>query len=143
MIFSLCRSRYGDQVRDARHRAVVLHDLADDAGGVQAGQPREVDSRLGLARPLQHAAAAGSQREDVSRLDEVGAPRRRVDRDLDRVRAVVRRDARRHALARLDGDGEGGAEGRLVLLGHLAQAELVAALLRQAEADEAAARAWP
>ena len=61
-----------------------------------------------------------------------------VDGDLDRVRAVVRRDAGRDALARLDRDGERGAERRLVLVGHLAQPELVAALLGQAEADEPA-----
>ena len=54
------------------------------------------------------------------------------------VGAVVRRDAGRDALARLDRDGEGGAERRLVLVGHLAQPELVAALLRQAQADEPA-----
>ena len=64
--------------------------------------------------------------------------RARVDRDLDRARAVVRGDPGRDALARLDRDGEGGPERRLVLVGHLAQAELVAALLGQAEADEAA-----
>ncbi len=65
-------------------------------------------------------------------------PRRRVDRDLDRVRAVVRRDAGRDALPGLDGHRERGAERRLVPVGHLAQPELVAALLGEAEADEAA-----
>ena len=42
------------------------------------------------------------------------------------------------ALARLDRRREGGAERRLVVLGHRAQPELVAALLGQAEADQAA-----
>ena len=74
----------------------------------------------------------------MTRLDEVARAGRRVDRDLDRLRAVLRGDAGRDALARLDGDGERGAERRLVLIGHLAQPELVAALLGQAEADEAA-----
>ena len=86
---------------------------------------------------LEHAAAPGAQREDVARLDEVARPRRRVDGDLDRVCAVVRGNAGGDALARLDRDGEGGAERRLVLVGHLPQPELVAALLGQAEADEA------
>ena len=63
---------------------------------------------------------------------------RRVDRDLDRARAVVRRDAGRDAVARLDRDGERGAERRLVVVGHLAQPELVAALAGQAEADQPA-----
>ena len=63
------------EVGDARHRAVVVHDLADHAGGVQARQPREVDGRLGLPRALQHAAGLGLQREDVAGLDEVARRR--------------------------------------------------------------------
>src|SRR5213592_3269107 len=50
----------------------------------------------------------------------------------------MRRDARRDTLARFDRDGEGGAERRLVALSHRMQAELVAALAREAEADQPA-----
>ena len=75
-IFSPWRSQYADEVGDAGHRPVVVHDLADDAGGMQPGEPREVDRRLGLARALEHAAAAGAEREDVARLDEVVRRRR-------------------------------------------------------------------
>ena len=126
------------EVRDAGHRAVVLHDLADDARGIQAGEPRQVDGSLGLAGALEHAAAAGAQREDVARLHEVRGLRGRVDRNLDRPGAVLCGDPGGDALARLDRDGEGGPERRLVLVGHLAQAELVATLLGQAQTDEAA-----
>ena len=63
----------------------------------------------------------------------------RVDRDLDRVRAVVGGDAGRDALAGLDRDGEGGSVRRLVALGHHPQPELVAALAGEAEADQPAA----
>ena len=80
-----------DQVGHAGHRPVVLHDLADDARRDHAGQPGQVDRGLGLAGALEHAAAARAKREDVARLDEVSALRGRVDGDLDRVRAVVRR----------------------------------------------------
>ena len=107
-------------------------------GRVQAGEPREVDRRLGLADPLEHAARLRAQREDVAGLDEVARLRVRRDRDLDRVAAIGGRDAGRDALARLDRDGEGRAERRLVALGHRAQAELVGALLGEAEADQAA-----
>src|SRR3712207_7312825 len=51
----------------------------------------------------------------VPGLDEVLGPRRRVDRDLDRVRAVVGGDPGADALPRLDRDRERGLEGRLVL----------------------------
>ena len=70
--------------------------------------------------------------------DEVVRALRRVDRDLDRVRAIRRGDAGGDALARLDRNREGGAERRLVLARHLLEAELVAALLGQAEADQPA-----
>ena len=62
----------------------------------------------------------------------------RVDRDLDRARAVVRGDAGRDALARLDRDREGGLERRLVLRRHQVEAELVAAVRREREADQPA-----
>ena len=62
----------------------------------------------------------------------------RVDGDLDRVRAVVRRDAGRDALAGLDRDRERRLQRRLVLGRHQLEAELVAALGRQREADPAA-----
>ena len=126
------------EVGHAGHRPVVLHDLADDAGRGEAREPREVDGGLRLPRALEHAAGAGAEREDVTGMDEVVRRRGRVDGDLDRPRAVSGRDARRDAVAGLDRDRERGAELRLVLVGHLAQPELVAALGGQAEADEPA-----
>ena len=63
----------------------------------------------------------------------------RIDRHLDRPGAVGGRDAGGDALASLDRDGEGGLEGRLVLGRHQVEAELLAALVGQREADQAAA----
>ncbi|MCY1240970.1 hypothetical protein D9M69_396780 [compost metagenome] len=63
-----------DQVGQARHGAVVLHDLADHGGGRQAGQGAEVATGLGMAGADQHAAGLGRQREDVAGLDQVGRP---------------------------------------------------------------------
>ena len=60
--FSANTSRSGTP----RHLAVVAHDLADDAGGAQAGQPAQVHDALGLAGAHQHAAVAGAQRRDVA-----------------------------------------------------------------------------
>jgi hypothetical protein len=126
------------EVRNARHRAVVVHHLADDAARVEPGEPREVDGRLGLPGALQHAAGLGLEREDVAGLHEVLRPGRRVDRHLDGAGAVVRGDAGADPLACLDGDGERGLEGRLVLGRHQVEAELVAAVGRQGEADQPA-----
>ena len=50
------------ELRHARHRPVLVHHLADDAGRVEARQPREVHRGLGLAgalrarRPARRAA---------------------------------------------------------------------------------------
>src|SRR5439155_6716725 len=124
--------------RDAGHRPVVVHDLADDACGVEPREPGEVDRGLGLARPLESSALARSQREDVSGLNQILRPLARVDRHLDRAGAVVRRDPRRDSLARLVRNREGRTELRLVSRGHRPELELGAALLGEAEADQAA-----
>ena len=47
------------QFGHARHLAVALHDLADDGCRLHAGQPAEVDARLRLAGPHEHAPLAG------------------------------------------------------------------------------------
>jgi hypothetical protein len=88
--------------RDARHAAVAAHDLADDAGRVQAGDARQVHGRLGLAGAHQHAAVTRAQREDVARA----APGRRarvfgIDGPAT-VRAIGGRDAGGRALLGLD-----------------------------------------
>ena len=127
------------EIGDACHRPVVVHDLADDACRDHAREPGEVDRRLGLARAPEDAASLRAQRKDVARLHEVVGHRAGVDRDLDRACPVVSRDPGRNAFARLDRDREGGAERRLVVVGHGPQVELVAALGSEAEADEAAA----
>ena len=126
------------QFGDSRHRAVVVHHLADHARGVQPGEAREVDRRLGLPGALEHAAGAALEREHVSGLHEVRGPALGVDRDLDGVRAVVRGDAGGDAFARLDRDGERGFERRLVLGRHQVEPELVAAFGGQRQADQPA-----
>ena len=136
--FRPCRSQYG--IRSGT-RAIVpssfMISQTTPAGFRPARRARSTAASVWPAR-CEHAAVPRAQREDVAGLDEVVRRSTRVDRDLDRVRAVGGGDAGRDALARLDRDGEGGAERRLVALGHRRQAELVAALLGQAEADQPA-----
>jgi hypothetical protein len=126
------------EVGDARHLAVVAHHLADHARGIQAREPGEVDRRLGLARALQHAAGLGLQGEHVAGLDQIARGAVRIDRDLDRARAVGGADPGGDPFAGLDRDRERGLERRLVLGRHQLQAEFVAALRRQSEADQPA-----
>src|SRR5437588_11445461 len=66
----------------------------------------------------------------MPRLAEVARAGGWIERHLDRVREV--------AAGSLDRDVEGALEGRLVLRGHQVQAELIAALRRERQADEPA-----
>ncbi len=129
------------EVGHPRHRAVVVHDLADDAGRVHARQAREVDGALGLAGAHEHAAAARPEGEDVARRHEVRGARVGADGDLDGLGAIGGADARGHAVPRLDADGEGGAEGRPAPARgrHHRQLQAGHLLLLEREADEAAA----
>src|ERR1039458_2676730 len=119
--------------------AVVARDLADDAGGSEAGETGEIDRGFGLAGADEDSAAAGAEREDVAGPDEVGGGGAGIDRDADGAGAVGGGDAGGDALASLDGFSEGGAEAGGVLLRHGWQAQVVGALLCEGEADEAAA----
>src|ERR1043166_8826310 len=71
------------QLRHSRHRAIVVHDFADYAGGDQASQARQIDGSFRLPRPHQHAAFSGAQRGNVAWTGEVGSRRARVYRNLD------------------------------------------------------------
>jgi len=128
-----------DEVGDAGHGAVVVHDLADHPGRLQPGEGGEVDGRLGLSGALEHAPLAGAQREDVPRAEQVLRPGRRIDRGEDGGGAVGGGDAGRHLAAGLDRDREGGAEGGGVVLHHQRQVEVAAALLAERQADQPAA----
>jgi len=54
------------QLGQTRHRAVFVHDLANDAGGIHAGDARDVHGRFSLPRTNQHAALLRAQRKDVA-----------------------------------------------------------------------------
>jgi hypothetical protein len=151
-----CRRRVSDQVGDRadlelvlrcerlevgapRHRAVVVHDLDDDGGRVEAREPREVTAGLGVSGPGQHATGLRHHRKYVPGLAQVLGTRIGLHRRDHRVRAVVRRDAGGDAFRRFDGQREVGAMLAVRLADHQRQAQLAAALRGQREADEAAA----
>ena len=66
--------------------------------GIEAGEPGDVDRRLGMAGADQHAAVARDQREDVAGRDDMLAALGGVDRDRDGARAVGGGDAGGDAL---------------------------------------------
>jgi hypothetical protein len=50
----------------AGDRAVVVHELAEDAARVEAREDGQVDRRLGVAGTLEHPTWPGPERENVS-----------------------------------------------------------------------------
>ena len=125
------------QVRQARHGAVVLHDFANHGSGRQAGHGRQVAAGFGVACAHQHAAFLRFQREDMARLDDIAGLRALGHGHLDGLGAVGGGNARRHAFGRFDGNSKIGAVGGAVARRHHRQVQLVATLFRQGQADQA------
>jgi hypothetical protein len=126
------------EVAHARHRAVGIHDLADDRRGREPGELGEVAARLRVPRAHEHAAVLRHHRKDVPRLHDVLGLRVACRRRTHRTRPVGGRNARGDARGGFDRDGECRAQGRAVVAHHERQGELPAALLGEREADEAA-----
>ena len=113
------------QFGHTRHRAVVVQNLANHAGGHQAAHLRQIHRRLGVPGAHQHAAFLRTQRENMSGLDDVFRPHFGRNGRLNRMRAVGGGNARADALRGFDGNGEIGAVLRTVFLRHLRQAQAV------------------
>ena len=88
------------ELRPFGRRSVLVEYFANDAGGIQASQPRDVDRAFRVAHALEHATVARAKRKNVASTPQVRWYRRRVYRDLDRRRAVACADARRHPESR-------------------------------------------
>ena len=90
------------ELRQARHRAVVIHDFADHARGSEPGDARQIHRRFGLPGAHQHAAISRAQGENVSRARQIGRARCRVDGREDGDRAIGGADSRGRAAPRVD-----------------------------------------
>src|SRR5579863_95059 len=126
------------QVGDASHGAVVVHDLAYHPGRYQTCKPCEVDRRLRLPDSLERPTRPGLEREHVPRLYQLTRAGLGIDRHLNRASPVGCGYAGADPRACFDGDRERCLERRLVLCRHQIEAELVAALRGQRQADQAA-----
>ena len=71
----------------------AVGDLAEDAGGRQAGQAGEVDRRLGMPGAAEHAPLLGHQGEQVPGPHQVARPGLRVDDHADGARPFRDADA--------------------------------------------------
>ncbi len=106
---------------------------------MQAGQDREVDRRLGVARALEHAARTGAQRKDVAGLHQLLRPRLRVGEYADGLGAVVGADARRDSFGRIDAHRKVRAMHLAIAGDHRAKPEAPQLVLDGGNADDAAA----
>ncbi len=131
---------FGDLLA-GHHRAVVIGEFADDADRRQAGEPAQIDRRLGVAGAHQHAAVLGDERKDMARPHEICGPHIAVGQRAHRVAALLGRNAGGEAVAGVDRDGEGGAERRVVLRDHGREMQTPRVFQRQRRADDAAAMA--
>ena len=127
------------QFRQPRHGAIIVHDLTDDAGGNQPGEPRHIHRRFGMSSTHQHAAVTSDQRKDVAGRDDVAFALGRVDGHRNGVRPIVRRNAGGDAFARFDRYRERRLMPRAVAIRHQRQAKLGGALVGQRQANQAAA----
>ena len=129
------------QVGDPRHRAVVVHDLADRRGGREPGEPREIDRRLGLAGALQDAAALArsgktcpGRSRSAGRVAGSTAVRMVAARSAAEMPVVVLPRASIETVNAVPNDEVFSAH-------HGRQVELVAALFGQRQADQPAPEA--
>ena len=126
------------QLRHARHRAVIVHDFADDAGGVKPGDACEIDRRFRLPGADENSAVPRLERKRVPGPRKIRRARCGIDRGEDRRRAIGRGDAGAREALGLDRHGECRAEARGILRRHLREVELAQPVFRHRRADEAA-----
>jgi hypothetical protein len=129
------------QVGQARHGAVILHDLADHGAGGAARHGGQVAARFGVAGTNQHTAVRRLQREDMAGLNQVRGLGIACDGCLHRAGAVRCGNAGRDALCGFDRHREGGAVEGAIACRHRGQSQVFAALARQRQTDESAAKA--
>ena len=128
------------ELRHAGHGAVVVDDLDEGAGGVEAREASQVNSSLGVAGTHKHAAVAGAQGVDVARAAKLVGLGGGVGEGADGAGAVVHGDAGGAAVLEVvDGNGEGGAEEGGVVVHLHVELQLVASLLGDGGAEHAAA----
>ena len=129
----------GQDVGAAHHRAVVADEFGDGGDRLQAGQPAQVDRRLGMPGPFEHATRPGSQRNHVPGSDQVARSAVRPGQRTDGAGAIGGADARGDADPGVNGDRVRRPQWIGVDRHHQRQLQFVGALLGHGRADEARA----
>ena len=138
--FQAMRATEFNEVRQSCHRAVIVHDLADDRCRLEARKRRHIATRLGVAGSYQYAPLLGPQRKHMAGLNQVGGTCLARNGRLNGARPVGRRNAGAHPFGCLDRDGELGAVAGAVAGHHQGEIELSAPVFGKREADEPTAK---
>ena len=134
----LMRSSELNQIRQARHFAVVLQHFADHRRRNQSCEMRQVATGLRVPGAHQHAALLRHQRKNVTRLHDVFRLRVLSDCRQYRACAIGRGNAGRHAARGFDRQREIRSHARAVVADHQRQSELPATLLGERQANQPA-----
>src|SRR5579859_5488987 len=137
--FQIVRFAEFDELRHAGHGAVFTHNLADDSGGSETRDAREVDAGFGLAGANENAAVARTKRKNVAGARKILRACFRIDGGEDGDGAVACADAGRDPDACVDCFGERSAVHAGVNGRHEREVKLVAAVFRERHTDEASA----
>jgi hypothetical protein len=128
-----------DELRDAGHGPIIIHDFADHAGMIESGEAREIYRSFGLTGADQHAAIAGAQRVNVSGTGQIFGMSVRIGGGEDGGGAVGGARTGSSAAASVNRFAEGRAEHGSVARSDRGECQRVAALFGHGEADQAAA----
>ena len=90
------------QVRQPRHGAVVVHDLANNRSGRTVRHCCQIATRLSVTSPHQYAAINGLQRKDMTGLNQITGAGVFTNGSLHGTRPVSCRYACCHAFGSLD-----------------------------------------
>jgi hypothetical protein len=123
------------QLRNARHRSVVVHDFANHPGVIKAREARQVHGSFGLSGAHQHAAIARAQGVDVSGPREIFGMGVRAGRGQNRSGSVGGAGAGGGAAARVNRLAERRAEHGSVARRDGRERQRVTALLRHRQAN--------
>ena len=78
------------QLRQASHRAIIVHNLHQSSGRVEAGQTAHIHASLRMTCPTQHALLLRIERIDMAGATKGLRGRGRISQRTDRSRTVSR-----------------------------------------------------
>ena len=136
--FEVVRAREFLDLASGHHRAVVIGEFANDADRRQAGKLAQIDGGFRMSGAHQHPAVLGDQREDMAGPHEVARAHIAIGERAHRIAALLGGNAGGEPVARIDGDGEGRGERRVVFRDHGRKMQTARLLERERRADDAA-----